>query len=48
MPASKLIRPIIDVEESYLEALAEFHEEGRYLKKKIDTINDNLTNISVS
>ncbi|MAY99267.1 MAG: GNAT family N-acetyltransferase [Micavibrio sp.] len=42
MPASKLIRPIIDVEESYLEALAEFHEEGRYLKKKIDTISEDF------
>ncbi len=39
MPASKLVRPIVDVQESYLKALEEFHAEGKYLRKDIATID---------
>ena len=42
MTASKLVRPIIDVQDSYLEALKEFHEEGRYLKKNTDIIGNDF------
>jgi predicted acetyltransferase len=30
MPASKLVRPDIEIKESFLEALDEYHREGRY------------------
>jgi predicted acetyltransferase len=42
MSASKLIRPIIDVQDSFIEALKEYHEEGRYLEKDIETINNDF------
>lgn len=31
MSASKLVRPSVDFKESFLEALQEYHKEGRYL-----------------
>lgn len=39
MTASKLIRPSVDFKASYLEALAEYHKEGRYLYNDIATLN---------
>ena len=39
MSASKLIRPTIEFKESYLEALEEFHKEGRYLYQEISRLN---------
>ena len=39
MSASKLVKPSIEYKESYLEALKEFHDEGRYTfldTKKLD------------
>lgn len=42
MTASKLIRPDIDYKDSYLEALKEFHAEGRYLYKDIPSLNANF------
>lgn len=38
MTASKLIRPAVEFKDSYLEALAEFHKEGRYLYQDIPTL----------
>ena len=35
MPAPKLIRPSPDYKDSFLEALAEFHAEGRYLHNTV-------------
>ncbi|MCI5060543.1 MAG: GNAT family N-acetyltransferase [Alphaproteobacteria bacterium] len=35
MSASKLVRPAIDYKESYLQALEEYHAEGRYLYQDI-------------
>ena len=35
MSASKLIRPSIDYKDDYLEALKEYHDEGRYLYQDI-------------
>lgn len=42
MSASKLIRPDTDFEQSYLDALAEYHEEGRYLYQKIETVKNDF------
>ncbi|MAS87084.1 MAG: GNAT family N-acetyltransferase [Micavibrio sp.] len=42
MTASKLIRPIIDVEQSYIEALHEYHAEGRYKEKDIQMISSDF------
>jgi predicted acetyltransferase len=39
MPASKLVRPSIDYKDSFLAALKEYHEEGRYLYNSIDSLN---------
>jgi predicted acetyltransferase len=39
MSASKLIRPNAEFKESYIEALEEFHKEGRYLYQDIATLN---------
>lgn len=39
MSASKLIRPNIDYKESYLEALQEYHKEGRYTYQNIGELN---------
>ena len=39
MSASKLIRPDMDHKESYLEALGEYHKEGRYEYLKIPELN---------
>lgn len=38
MTASKLIRPCADFKESYLEALAEYHAEGRYIHQDINAL----------
>ncbi len=38
MTASKLIRPNADFKDSYLEALAEYHAEGRYLHQDISLL----------
>ena len=42
MSASKLIRPSVDYKDSYLEALEEYHAEGRYLYQDIATLNANF------
>lgn len=42
MSASKLVKPSIEYKESYLEALKEFQEEGRYTFLKIDDIDENF------
>ena len=39
MTASKLIRPHADYKDSYLEALAEYHEEGRYMYQNITSLS---------
>ncbi|MEM6811507.1 MAG: GNAT family N-acetyltransferase [Pseudomonadota bacterium] len=39
MSASKLIRPSANYKNSYLEALKEYHEEGRYLHQDINLLN---------
>lgn len=39
MSASKLIRPNAEFKESYLEALEEYHAEGRYTYQDIPTLN---------
>lgn len=38
MSASKLVRPAIEFKESYLDALKEYHAEGRYFHQDIDTL----------
>ena len=38
MTASKLIRPTEEFKDDYLEALEEYHKEGRYLYQNIDTL----------
>jgi predicted acetyltransferase len=38
MSASKLVRPAIEFKESYLDALKEYHAEGRHLHQDIDTL----------
>lgn len=42
MSASKLIRPSVEFKESYLEALAEYHAEGRYLHQDIVSLTNNF------
>lgn len=42
MSASKLIRPHIDYKETYLEALAEYHAEGRYSYQDIGTLQNDF------
>lgn len=42
MSASKLVRPSAEYKDSYLEALAEYHEEGRYLYKDISALELNF------
>lgn len=42
MSASKLIKPIIDVKDSYIEALKEYHAEKRYLDKDIAKISSDF------
>lgn len=42
MSAAKLERPSLELKESYLEALQEFHEEGRYTFLDIDDIDENF------
>lgn len=39
MSASKLIRPTADYKDDYLEALAEYHAEGRYLHQNIGLLS---------
>lgn len=39
MTASKLIRPCVEYKASFLEALAEYHKEGRYLYNDIHSLN---------
>ncbi len=38
MSASKLVRPSVDYQESFLEALAEYHEKNRYLYNDISLL----------
>lgn len=38
MSASKLIRPVADYKESYIEALGEYHAENRYQFQTIDKV----------
>ncbi len=40
MPASKLVRPSVEYQESYLEALAEYHEEERYIYQNADLLRN--------
>jgi predicted acetyltransferase len=42
MTASKLIRPRTEYKESYLEALEEYHAEGRYKYQDINLLNENF------
>lgn len=42
MSASKLVKPSIEHKESFLEALGEFHAEGRYQFLKRDDLNENF------
>lgn len=42
MSASKLVRPAIEYKESYLEALEEFHAEGRYTYQDSQNLNVNF------
>jgi len=42
MSASKLVRPAEQYKESYLEALEEYHAEGRYLYQDIGQIDANF------
>lgn len=39
MSASKLARPSLDFKDSFLDALAEYHAEGRYLHQNIQRIS---------
>lgn len=40
MGASKLVKTSTDYQESYLEALSEFHEEGRYTFLSVEELRD--------
>lgn len=42
MSASKLVKPSVEYKESYLEALKEFQEEGRYSFLDYDDVRDNF------
>ena len=42
MSASKLVKPAVEYKQSYLEALEEFHAEGRYQFIKLDDIKANF------
>lgn len=42
MSASKLVKPAVEYKESYLEALREFQEEGRYAFLKASEIEENF------
>lgn len=42
MSASKLVKPSVEYKKSYLEALREFHEEGRYKFLKADDLEKNF------
>ena len=42
MSASKIIRPSVDYKEDYLEALKEYHAEGRYLYQDIVALNQDF------
>lgn len=42
MSASKLVKPSIEYKESYLEALREFQEEGRYTFLNLEEIEENF------
>ncbi len=44
MSASKLSKPALEHKESYLEALAEFHEEQRYLFLSTNEVDENYEN----
>lgn len=44
MSASKLIRPNVDFKDSYLEALEEYHAEGRYKYQDIAALSANFDN----
>ncbi len=38
MSASKIVRPALEYKESYIEALKEYHDEGRYLYQDISRL----------
>lgn len=42
MSASKLVKPAVEYKQSYLEALEEFHAEGRYQFIRLDEIKANF------
>lgn len=42
MSASKLVKPSVDYKDSYLEALQEFHAEGRYNFLSVADLEDNF------
>jgi len=42
MSAAKLEKPSIEHKESYIEALKEFHAEGRYMFLKVDRLEDDF------
>lgn len=42
MTASKLVRPAVDYKESFLDALREYHDEGRYLHHDIARLDDDF------
>ena len=44
MSASKLIRPSIEYKDNYLEALKEYHAEGRYTHQDIKTLQRSFDN----
>ena len=48
MSASKLVRPAEEYKESYLEALAEYHAEGRYLYQDINTLKGDFESFLTS
>ena len=42
MSASKLVKPAVEYKDSFLEALKEFQEEGRYTFLNVDEISENF------
>lgn len=46
MPASKLIRPHEDYKDSFLDALAEYHGEGRFSYLNIDALRNDFSGLT--
>ena len=44
MSASKLVKPSVEYKDSYLEALGEYHNEGRYKFLDVHELEDNFEN----